>query len=178
MRHSFIVLCILLAFIVSGCGGPKEDVSIFMMPENGVSSEVNETLKQSLADAVGSTPTVGLYGSAMFNLQKLVVEIAAGGHGILIVTENEFKGYGRQGGFVNLENLFDTTKYPKGVIEANEGTSEKEKLVKHLYGIPMEQTGWFTKTKLNGEGLYAFIPSNAPDVEKAKRVLKTIVEMK
>jgi hypothetical protein len=148
------------------------------MPENGISSEITEPLKQSLVTAVGTTPTVGVYGSAMFNLQKLMVEIAAGGHGILIVTEEQFKGYGRQGGFVNLEDVFDAAKYPKGVIEANEGTSEEEKLVKHLYGVPMEQTEWFTKDKLNGKGLYAFIPGNAPDVEQAKQVLKTIVEMK
>ncbi|MFD2613695.1 hypothetical protein [Paenibacillus gansuensis] len=167
-----------LMLMAAGCGGPKEDVKISVLPQSGIPSEATDKLQEVLAAKLGEKPTMGVYGSPLFRPEKMMVELAAGENSIVITDEELFKGYTSQGGFVRLDDAFDASKFPEGVTTAEEGTTDEPKKVTALYGIPMDKAGWFQAAGLNGKGLFAFIPGNSPDVEQSIRVLKTIVEMK
>ncbi|WP_019534507.1 hypothetical protein [Paenibacillus ginsengihumi] len=176
MKGKLLLMALLLAFsVLTGCSkGPKADVTLFLMASNGVPNEVGEKLQQSLQAKVGEGMTVEVVTTPIFSLEKLIVEIAAGGHGVLIVPGEQFKALGQQGGYVSLDDVANPEDYPEGVLEM----TEDGKTEKHLYGIPLEHSRWFADLQLNGKDLFAFIPLNAPDHEKAKQVMKIIAEKK
>jgi hypothetical protein len=166
---TLFITCIIL---LAGCGGPKADVSIFMMGQKAIPSDISEKLKNALTAKVGSTPTIDLQSSPIFSLEKLIVTLAAAEADIAIVPDEQFKGMGAQGGFVPLDDLVKQEDYQGGVLEAtSDGKSEK-----HLYGIPLENTKWMKEQNLDGKGLIAFIPQNSKVQDKAKQVLKIIAE--
>ncbi|TVY07675.1 hypothetical protein [Paenibacillus cremeus] len=173
MRGKWLIVVLLLVVALAGCdNGPKADVSIFMMSSQGIPSEVGDKLGQSLQSKLGAAPTVRLNTTPIFSMDKMVVEIAAGENGILIIPGEQFKALGQQGGYVSLDDVAKPEDFPDGVLEL----TDNGKTEKHLYGIPMEKTKWFTELNLNGKNLFAFIPANAPDKEKAKQVLKQIAQ--
>lgn len=150
MKVKLALLLVIFMSILAGCGGPKADVTIFMMGPQGIPGDAADKLKSSLVVKVGPTPTLDLHASPIFSLEKMVVEIAAGENGILILPED----------------------YPSGIIEmTDEGKTEK-----HLYGIPLEDTKWMKELNMNGKGLVAFIAQNAKNKEQAKHVIKIIAE--
>ncbi|WP_166242120.1 hypothetical protein [Paenibacillus turpanensis] len=159
--------------LLSACGGPKADVSIFLMPENGVSIEAAEKLKTALHEIVGESPTVELRTTPVFAPEKLAVEIASAENGIIIVGREIFDAFAKQGGYVLLEDIANPADYPSGVVEVPD---RNDQLVKGLFGIPMNGSVWFNRLNYKGPELYAFIPQNAPDIEKAKQVLKRLME--
>ncbi|MNI07623.1 hypothetical protein D3C73_606330 [compost metagenome] len=172
MRNKFgYVLCLLLVFIV-GCGGPKADISIFMMGPQGIPSEVGDKLKTALETKLGPTPTIALNTSPMFSMEKMIVEIAAGENGIIVLPEDQFRSLAKQGGYISLDDVANPDDFKDGIVEVtDEGKTET-----HLYGIHLETTKWMKDNGLNGKGLYAFIPANAKNQELAKQVLKSIAE--
>lgn len=175
----FTLLLTLLALVAGGCGGgPKADVSIFMMTSGGTAQDTTAKIEQALRAKLGEKPTVAVTGSPIFSMEKLIVEIAAGDHGIIVLPEEQFKTLVMQGGTVPLEDQFDAAKYPGGVLEIpadpNKQGSQPEK---HLYGVPVSDSKLFQDAGYKGkEKLYAFVHPRAPHMEQAKQVLKTIVE--
>lgn len=174
---------VLLVVVLSGCGGgPKADVSLFIMPEGGIQPETVEKLEQAVIAKLGETPTFEAQGSPLFSYEKLLVELAAGGHGIYIVPEEQFMAYVKQGGFVPLDEYFDPEKYEEGVVTVDiterqeDGTEVVVDTVTHLYGIPMHKSALFEELGFNGEGLFAFIGPRLKSREDALEVLKLIVE--
>lgn len=164
-------LLILIA-VLSGCGGPKEDVPIFMMGPQGFPSEAAQKLESSLKAKVGPAPTIIVHSSPIFSLEKMIIEVAAGENGILIIPQEQYTNLGKQGGYVPLDDVIKPEDYPAGMMEiTNEGKTEK-----HLYGIPLEETKWMKEQNFNGKGLVAFIPQNAKKQAEAKQVLKIIAE--
>lgn len=175
-KGSWLILAFVL-MLLAGCGGgPKADVPIFMMSASGIPNEAAGKLETALVSKVGEAPTVTVSASPMFSLEKMIVEIAAGGNGILVVPGDQFHGLSKQGGFVPLDDVAKAEDFPEGVLELPVDGKPDAKLEKHLYGIPVEKTKWFTELGLNGKDLYAFIPQNAPDIEKAKQVMKHIAQ--
>ncbi|MEI7026023.1 hypothetical protein [Paenibacillus sp. y28] len=169
---------LLLLLVLSGCGGgPKSDVTVFVMPENGIVSDLTERLQQTLQSRLGESPTVTVNGSVIFSMEKLVVEIAAGGNGVLILPEDQLKAVLGQGGAVNLEGLLKKEDYPGGVREAvissQQGVEERQTA---LFAVPMTESKWFKEAGYKGNPMYAFIPANAPDMDKAKQVMAAIAE--
>jgi hypothetical protein len=161
---------------MAGCGGgPKADVPIFMMAANGVPNEAADKLQADLRAKVGEAPTVSIVTTPIFSMEKLIVEIAAGDNGILIVPTEQFKTIGQQGGYVSLDSVAKAEDFPEGVLELPVDGKEGKK-EKHLYGIPLEKTKWFTEAKLNGKDLVAFVPANAKNQDKVMQVLKTIAQ--
>ena len=79
----FVVLLGMMLTLMTGCGGPKADVSVFIMGPNGFPSEAAEKMEVSLKAKVGETPTLKLNTSPIFSMEKMIVELAAGGNGIL-----------------------------------------------------------------------------------------------
>ncbi|CAG7613886.1 hypothetical protein PAESOLCIP111_01655 [Paenibacillus solanacearum] len=172
MRRN-VLIALLLLFVLAGCGGgPKADVPIFLMSATGVPNEVADKLGQSLQAKLGTAPTVKVLTTPIFSVEKLMVEIAAAENGIIIIPTQQFKALGQQGGYVPLDDLAKAEDFPDGVLEI----TEDGKTQKHLYGIPMEKTKWFTELNFNGKDLYAFIPANAPNMEKSKQVMKQIAQ--
>lgn len=179
MRGKFMLI-IMLLLVLAGCGGgPKADVVIFMTGPNGIPSEVGDKLQAALQTKLGEAPTVKIQTTPMFSMDKLVVEIAAGDNSIIIVPTEQFKTIGQQGGYLSLDEVAKQEDFPDGVLELPVDSKDKNaapKKEKHLYGIPLEQTKWFTELKLNGKDLVAFVPANAKNPDKAMQVMKVIAQ--
>ncbi|TXK85541.1 hypothetical protein [Paenibacillus sp. N3.4] len=174
MKAKWLFITIVgLMIILAGCGGPKPDVSIFIMGPNGYPSEAGDKLELSLKEKVGETPTVKVLTSPIFSMEKMIVELAAGGNGIFILAEDQFKSLTKQAGFVSLDDTIKPEDYPDGVIEVAEEGKPAEK---HLYGIPLTNNKWMKDQGFEGKGLVAFIPQNAPKLNEAKQVLKAIAQ--
>ncbi|OCT10614.1 hypothetical protein A8709_22485 [Paenibacillus pectinilyticus] len=168
-----LVLMLGMVLTLTACGGPKPDVSVFIMGPNGFPSEAAEKLETSLKLKVGDTPTVKLNTSPIFSMEKMIVELAAGGNGIFILADEQFKGLSNQAGFVSLDDTINPADYPDGVIEIKEEGKEAQK---HLYGIPLEGNKWMKEQGYEGKGLVAFVPLNAPKMDEALKVLKIIAQ--
>src|SRR5665647_3055263 len=179
MKNSlkWMLLLLLCSIALSGCGGPKSDVPIFMMGEDGMPSEITQKLEDSLKLKLGETPTITLNSSPIFSMEKMIVELAAGGNGIMILAKTQFDSVAQQGGGIILDSLFDTKEYPEGMAETlvdykkPEGAKEK-----HLYGIPISKSSWMKAVGYNGKEMIAFIHPRAPNLEAAKQVLMVIAE--
>jgi ABC-type glycerol-3-phosphate transport system substrate-binding protein len=172
---AMITLIALGSLALVGCGGPKPDVAIFMMGKNGIPSEFSLKLEQSLKKKLGETPTISLNASPIFSQEKLIIELAAGDNGIMIVAADTFQMIAQQGGVVNLDNLFNPADYPSGVVEvAADPSKPNGPKEKHLYGIPISKAKWMQDEGYQGEELIAFILPRAPHLEQAKQVLKAM----
>ena len=79
----------------------------------------------------------------------MIVELAAGGNGILILGEDQFKALSQQAGFVSLDETINPEDYPDGVIEIEEEGKPAEK---HLYGIPLAGNKWMKEQGFEGKG--------------------------
>ena len=168
-----LVMMVGLMIMLTGCGGPKPDVSIFIMGSNGFPSEAGDKLEASLKSKVGEVPTVKINTSPIFSMEKMIVELAAGGNGIFILAEDQFKSLSNQAGFVSLDDIIKPADYPDGVIQIAEEGKPAEK---HLYGIPLTGNKWMKEQGFEGKGLVAFIPQNAPKMNESKQVLKVIAQ--
>ncbi|MBP1962429.1 hypothetical protein [Paenibacillus aceris] len=173
LKLLLVMLVSALMVMLAGCGGPKPDVSIFVMGQNGFPSDAGEKLEASLKSKIGEVPTVKLNTSPIFSMEKMIVELAAGGNGIFILADEQFKSLSNQAGFVSLDETIKPEDYPDGVIEI---TEEGKPAQKHLYGIPLAGNKWMKEQGFEGKGLVAFIPVNAPKLEEAKQVLKVIAQ--
>ncbi|MBD0380067.1 hypothetical protein ICC18_08085 [Paenibacillus sp. WST5] len=169
----FLVTMVALMVMLAGCGGPKPDVSIFIMGQNGFPAEIGSKLEDSLKSKVGEIPTVKIVTSPIFSMEKMIVELAAGGNGIFVLPEEQFNVLSKQAGFVPLDDTIQPEDYPNGVIEIAEEGKPAEK---HLYGIPLADNKWMKEQGFNGKGLVAFIPQNAEKINEAKQVLKIIAQ--
>jgi ABC-type glycerol-3-phosphate transport system substrate-binding protein len=176
-RLKWVFLLLLCSIALSGCGGPKADVPIFMMGEDGLPSEITQKLEDSLKLRLGETPTIIINSSPIFSMEKMMVELAAGGNGIMILSKTQFDSVAQQGGGIILDSLYDPKEYPEGIAETlvdykkPEGAKEK-----HLYGIPISKTSWMKDIGYTGTEMIAFIHPHAPNLEAAKQVLKVITE--
>jgi hypothetical protein len=169
-----IVVCLLT---IVGCGGPKPDVSIFMMVNGGLQSGSYDKFQQVLQTQVGEKPTLLVDVSPLFFQQKLIVNLAAGGYAIMILPKDSFQMVTLQGGAVSLDDTFKASEYPLGVVEAPlDYTKPDGPKEKHLYGIPISKTHWMKDMNYLGEEMYAFVMLNAANVDQAKQVLKVLAE--
>jgi hypothetical protein len=170
MRHykqRFLLVCLTIAVLVgitAGCGGDKYDVSVFIMPQTGMSGDMADQLQASLQAKYGEATKVGLRTSPLYSMEKLTVEIISKEHVLLIVTERDFKNAVNQGGGIELDSKFDKNAYPAGVVNDK------------LYGIPVKDLAWMKLAKYNGGEMIAFIPANTPNIEQSFEMLQKIME--
>ncbi|MBW7454644.1 hypothetical protein ACFOLF_27455 [Paenibacillus sepulcri] len=167
---ALLVLCMTL----SGCGS-NADLTVFIMPKeylpDGVAAKVEEQLKAKF----GEEKTIEVNASPMYNDQKLIVEIAAGGNGILILPKDTLMSMITQGPAIQLDKWFDASAYPEGVLESDLGDSKNPKLVKGLFAIPVEKT-IFKDAGYNEPNMLMIIPANAPDQDLSIEVMKELVK--
>jgi ABC-type glycerol-3-phosphate transport system substrate-binding protein len=168
VKQRFAMLWIALAVMVAiaaGCGGNDDyDVSVFIMPQTGMSGDMEEKLQASLQAKYDETTRVGLRTSPLYSLEKLTVEIISKEHVLLIVTERDFKNAVNQGGGVELDSSFDKNAHAAGVVNDK------------LYGIPVKNLAWMKSAGYNGGEMIAFIPANTPNMEQSMEMLKKIME--
>lgn len=163
MFMCIVFVCSLL-LVVRGCGSKAADLNVFIMPEKGLSAGADEKLQQSLQTKIGETFQVKVITAIMLDMQKLSIEIVAAQNGVIIVPEEPFKLMVRDGGPIDLSDMFNKEDYPQYVFDGK------------LYGVPIHESKWFKDIAYKGSPLIAFIPINAPDIEKAKQALKAIAE--
>ena len=171
-----------LIFLLAGCGG-KDGFTIFIIDNQGNPSVIGEQLQANLQQKLGEEPKVEVITSAMYDVQKMMVEYAAGSHDIFILPEADMKQYGSNGSNIPLDDTFDPEKYKRGVFEGgvlvedgqgDDGTDMKQET--HLYGIPLEDMQMFKDVEYAAQNLFATIPLSAANVEESKKVLKALTE--
>ncbi|MDF2662189.1 MAG: hypothetical protein K0Q94_4980, partial [Paenibacillus sp.] len=92
----------IVAALMTACGGPKADISVFMMfPQNSPFNKQDE-LKNALQAKLGETPTVTFSVSPIFEPQKMIVELAAGDHGIFVLPKDQFDAFKQEDGMIDL----------------------------------------------------------------------------
>lgn len=169
-----LMTLLLTSVLLAGCGD-KADLSVFLIPEQGMPDSVTSSLEQSLQKKLGEK-TVDVVGSPIYNNQKLIVEYIAGEHGILAIPKTDFQSMISEGGGEPLDSLFKPEDYPDGVLT---GTilldDNKEAKEKHLFGIPVKQAAMFKDAGFVPEDFYLIIPANTPDLELSKQALKELV---
>lgn len=153
----------LLLGTVAACGN-KPDVSIFVMfPQHTIFSKQKE-LTAALQEKMGESPTVQFSISPIFDQQKMIIEMAAGPHGIFALPKAQYEGFLGQDGFVPLDDILDKEQYPEGVYE--------DKLI----AVPLHETKLLKDAGYTGGEIFAFISERVKDKEKAKQVLKVLAE--
>lgn len=163
-KISLALVLMIVVGLLAGCGGPKSDVPVFVMfPENSPFNK-SEEMEASLKEKVGEQPTVEVFVSPMFNMDKLIVELAAGENGLFIVPKQQFDAFASQEGYISLDDTFKKADYPAGVYKDV------------LYGVPVTNTKWLKDLGYKGGEVMAFVPFRAKDKEKSKQVLKAIME--
>lgn len=171
-----------MIFLLAGCGG-KDGFTIFIIDNQGNPSVISEQLQANLQQKLGEEPKVEVITSAMYDVQKIMVEYAAGGHDIFILPEADMKQYGSNGSNIPLDDTFDAEKYKRGVfeggvlVEKGKGDDGSDiKTESHLYGIPLEDMQMFRDVDYAAQNLFATIPMSASNVEESKKVLKALTE--
>ncbi len=171
------MLMIAAIMLLAGCGKGDDNITIFMSDEGAVSQDaiglVQEKLNTDLSEL-----KVELNYSPLFNLQKVMIEYAAGGNSIVILPEDTIKTYGKDGAHIPLDEYFDKSEYPEGVFESGvlkDGENDAV-LEEHLFGIPLTEMKMFQDTGYTPEGLLACVLVNAPDKEAAVKVLQKLTE--
>lgn len=174
MKRLKYAAALMVLLVLAACGGPHKDVQVFVMPDRGLDvGKLNDVTDQLQKD-IGPSPTVKIVSSSLFNIQKFIVELAAGGNDILIVPKDVFLNYGKLGGFVKLDDVASPDQYPDGVVEVQK--DDKSPVTKQFIGIPMKDSKWLKQAKYAGDEIYAFIPENSKHQAKAKQALKTMAE--
>ncbi|WKL00738.1 hypothetical protein Q0F98_27780 [Paenibacillus amylolyticus] len=62
-----------IVFLLAGCGG-KDGFSIFIIDNQGNPSVISEQLQANLQQKLGEEPKVEVITSAMYDVQKIMVE--------------------------------------------------------------------------------------------------------
>lgn len=163
--------------LLTGCGGPKYDVTVFILPATGLPFELADKLEAGVKAKLGETPTLDIVSSPMYSVEKLIVEVAAGDHGVIIVPDQQFRSLGAQGGYVNLDKLAEEPGFPmtkddlkKGIMEIDDNGKKET----HLFAIPLEQSKLLKDAGISGKDLYAFIPVKAKNQENSMKVLRAL----
>jgi maltose-binding protein MalE len=172
-----LLLVIFTVFMIAGCGKEKPDVSIFMMDDQSDPAGVSEQLEKTLQDKLGPDLKVQVIGSPLYNLEKLMVEYAAGGNDIILLPEGDMKNYGKMGAHTPLDDYFDPKKYPSGVFASKEVKDDKTvDNTEHLYGIPVKDMKVFQDLKYTPDKLFVTIPVSAKHVDNAVKAIKALTE--
>lgn len=171
-----LLIMLLLSSVLTACGS-SADFTVFMMPREYLQDGVTTKLEEKLQKAFGEEKKIAVHGTSMYNDQKMIVELAAGGNGIMVLPKEVFENMLQQGPAVQLDEWFKAEDYPEGVMESIVlGEDDKEKKVTGLFAIPVEKIPVLQEAGYKEKDMFMFIPANAPDKELSVEVLKEIVK--
>ncbi|NGZ75887.1 hypothetical protein [Saccharibacillus alkalitolerans] len=171
------MLLIATIMLLAGCGKGDDNVLIFMSDKASASREAIDQIQEKLKTDSPDLKAEFNY-SPLFDLQKVLVEYAAGGNAIVILPEDTIKTYGKDGAHIVLDDYFDKSEYPEGVFENGVlKDGEKDPVTEeHLFGIPVKDMKMFRDAGYAPEGLLACVLVNAPDKDAAIKVLQKLTE--
>lgn len=180
-KGSIVVALLVMMTLISGCGGDdsKNSVTIFMMP-NGLTpdSKFQETVKDKLQDKLGEETKVEFNSSPIYNIQKLMVEYAAGMNDLVILSKADVENYGKNGANLPLDDYFKAEDYPEGVFEGGVIRGEEEELVqeKHLFAIPLSKLKMFKDAGFAPDDVFVTLAVSADSVDKSIAAIKAMME--
>ncbi|MEJ8306866.1 hypothetical protein [Saccharibacillus sacchari] len=170
------LLLIVTIMLLAGCG--KEDgVLIFMSDKASSSREGIDVIQEKLTAEAPDLKAEFNY-SPLFDLQKVLVEYAAGGNSIVILPKETVETYGKDGAHIVLDDYFDQADYPDGVFESGVLKDGEQDAVqeKHLFGIPVKDMKMFQDAGYTPDDMLACVLVNAPDKDAAVKVLQKLTE--
>jgi ABC-type glycerol-3-phosphate transport system substrate-binding protein len=174
-----MIIAILALTALSACGGSKSDVDVFIMPKTTLPNNAAVDIQKSLRAKLGTDKTIVVTGSPIYNIQKMMLEYAAGEHDVFVLPKADFLTLVKEGGAIPLDDAFDPASYPEGVMDGmvtNEDNTEA--VEKHLFGIPLDGSKMFKDIGYDAarEELYIIVFVRAKDKDYAKQVVKEIVQ--
>lgn len=184
MRGKFKVgimaaLLVLMA-LISGCGGDSKNTLTIFMIINGPTpdSSVSKTIQDQLQVKLGEATKVEFNASPMYNLQKLMVEYAAGMNDIVILSKDDMLNYGKNGANLPLDDYFKAENYPEGVFEGGVLKGEKDEIVqeKHLYGIPLSKLKMFQDAGFAPDNVFVTLAVSADSIDQSIVAMKAMTE--
>ncbi len=173
----WLLLLIASIMLLAGCGKKDDTITIFMSDKESASREAIDQIQKKL-DTESPDLHAEFNYSPLFDLQKVLVEYAAGGNSIVILPEDTIKTYSEQGAHVPLEDYFDKSKYKAGVFEGGVFVEGEDDPVmgEHLFGIPVEDLKMFKDSGYAPKGMLACVLVNSSNQEAAIKVLKKLAE--
>lgn len=178
-KGASIATLLLLMALISGCGGSDENtVTLFLMDQAGIPSTIGETLEKSLKEKLAPDLKVEVNAMGLYNIQKLMVEYAAGMNDIMILSKEDVMNYGKNGANLPLDEYFSPADYPEGVFEGGievEGEDEL-KMEKHLYGIPASELKMFKDAGFAPEELLITVAVSTDSMEQSVAAIKAMME--
>lgn len=178
-KGSIIAGLLVMMTLISGCGGSsKNTVTIFMMDKNGSPSTIGETMEKGLKAKLGPDLKVEFNAMGLYNIQKLMVEYAAGMNDIIILSKDDVINYGKNGANIPLDDYFSPADYPEGVFEGGISVEGQDdlKMEKHLYAIPASKLKMFKDTGYAPEELFVTVAATTDSIEQSIQAIKAMME--
>ncbi|MFB9330301.1 hypothetical protein ACFFSY_30520 [Paenibacillus aurantiacus] len=173
---ALLLILSLFGALLAGCGD-EPDLTVFIMPKEYINPDAAKKLEDKVQAGFGETKSIAVNASPMYNAQKLVVEIAAAGNGIIVMPKDALQMMIEQGPAVQLDDTFKAADYPDGVMDSMvEGENGELKKVKGLFAIPVDQMPAFKAAGYEEKDVVAIIPVNAPDQQLSKQVMKELMK--
>lgn len=179
-KISIVAALLVMMTLIAGCGDDtKNTVTMFMMI-NGASpdSSVQESIKDRLQEKLGEGTQVEFNSTPMYNLQKLMVEYAAGSNDIIILSKEDVQNYGKNGSNLPLDDYFNPEDYPEGVFEGGVEREDEDELVEeeHLYAIPLTKLKMFQDAGFAPEDTFVTIANSADSVDQSVAAIKAMMD--
>jgi hypothetical protein len=171
------VLAVLLV-LVSGCGGPKADATVFIMTSSSLPPEMTSALQDDLNKTFENKFTVQVVASPLYSIEKLFVEYAAGENSVMVIPEEDAKRMAPQGGHVALDKYFDAKKYNEGMYDGAVYEGKDEHKGTFLFSLSAEKLPILKKHGIQEKGLSVTIPSRTPDEARSVEILRALAEEK
>lgn len=176
-----MVTAILLMALVAGCGGPKADLTIFMSHEFPIPEENVAALQQELNDKLNGEYTVQIFASPLYNAQKIMLEYAAAGNGLIVLPREDVMKYSENGGNLALDEYFNPADYEEGVFEGRvdiklDDNKIEEKTGKFLFALPTEKLTLMKKHSLVEKQWFIAVPATTPNMDLSVKVLNLLMK--
>ncbi|WP_410512155.1 hypothetical protein PaeBR_19280 [Paenibacillus sp. BR2-3] len=179
-KGSLVAALLLLVTLLAGCGGDNNEntVTVFMMDKAGSPGSIGDTMQKSLQDKLGPDLKVEFNAMGIYNIQKLMVEYAAGMNDIMVLSKEDVLNYGKNGANLPLDKYFSAADYPEGVFEGGveQADSSDLKQEEHLYAIPVSKLKMFQDSGYAPEGLFVTVPVSTGNFEQSISAIKAMME--
>ena len=177
--HTIFIIIVLLGSVIglTGCGGP-DTPTLFVMPQAPLPLPLIDEMQKELQLKLGDTK-IAVNSSAVYRLDKLFVELAAGGNAMMLLNKEDFVRLLDQGAALPLDDEFNPDDYKEGVRSGTilGAKNEPDRKETHLYGIPAGKAYMLKQLGITDkDDLFLFVLVNAPDKTIAKRMMKGLVE--
>lgn len=176
-----IITLLSIIALITGCGGSKADLTIFMSHEYSIPEEQVSALEQEINDKLNGEYTVQIFSSPIYNAQKILLEYAAAENGLLVLPLQDVKQYAQNGGNLALDEYINPADYEEGVFEGMsmkkiDNNKFEENNGTFLFGLPTEKLSLMQKHGLVDTQWFVTVPGTTPNVDLSIKVLNLLME--